>query len=331
MIKKNNWFLESFGFIEYNDYNNNKKKFEKLFKEGNEKKINKISVGDFKLYNCNDLYKLLPKKRKNGIIYLENIIDDIKNINNICEEYSTIQIASQLNCLEMINPSITPENGITIYENDLTQGPICVMCTPSAIAYRNYLYNGGQTKNNQVDLSFELLALLKKYNYKINWKSTNGYLMIDSNDILLKINNLLSNEDLREEAKNKLNAGVHYNIGVFNNNKSINHILCSGLPINYHNNIDDELWIPLSKLFLEALYEITLLSACYSNIKNKCNSPCYLTLIGEGVFGMDPLIICDSIKKACYAVSKRGYFLNVYIVHYNHIPRIYKNIPKKYS
>ena len=297
----------------------------KLFTEGNGKKINKISVGDFKLYNCEDLYKLLPKKIKNGIINLENIIMDVKNIHNICDEYSTIQVASQLNCLEMVNPSITPENGITIYENDLTQGPISVMCTPSAIAYRNYLYNNGQTKNNQVDLSFELLAYLKKYNYKINWKNVNGYLMIDSNDILLKINNLLSNKNIREEAKNKLNAGVHYNIGVFNNNKNINHVLCSGIPINYHHNIDYELWKPLSKLFLEALYEITLLSSCYSNIKNKCNSPCYLTLVGDGVFGMDPLIIIDSIKKACSNVVKRGYSLNVYIVHYNYIPRIYIN------
>jgi hypothetical protein len=256
---------------------------------------------------------------------------DVKSIHNICKEYFTIQVASQLNCLEMVNPSIIPEDGITIYENDLTQGPISVMCVPSSIAYRNYLYNNGQTKNNQVDLSFELLAYLKKYNYKINWKNINGYLMIDNNDdILLKINNLLSNKNIREEAKNKLNAGVHYSIGVFNNNKNINHVLCSGLPINYHNNIDYKLWIPLSKLFLEALYEITLLFSSYSNIKHKCNSPCYLTLIGGGVFGMDELIIFDSIKKACLAGLNRGYSLNVYIIHYNHIPQIYKNIPNKY-
>ena len=31
MIKNNNWFVESFGFIEYNNYNKNKKKFEKTF------------------------------------------------------------------------------------------------------------------------------------------------------------------------------------------------------------------------------------------------------------------------------------------------------------
>ena len=37
---------------------------------------------------------------------------------------------------------VNPEDGITIYKNDLTQDSITIMCTPSAIAYRNYLYNG---------------------------------------------------------------------------------------------------------------------------------------------------------------------------------------------
>ena len=86
---------------------------------------------------------------KNGYLRIANIIDDIRNIHRNYKN-STIQVASQLNCLEMINPFIRPENGITIYAHDNTQGPICSLCCPAGLAYRNYIYNGGQTYNKQI-------------------------------------------------------------------------------------------------------------------------------------------------------------------------------------
>ena len=41
------------------------------------------------------------------------------------------ELASQLNCLEMANPNITPEDGLTMYIRDHTQGPVCAMATPA--------------------------------------------------------------------------------------------------------------------------------------------------------------------------------------------------------
>ncbi len=38
---------------------------------------------------------------------------------------AVFQVASQFNLLEMVSPSVTPEQGIGIYENDPTQGPVC--------------------------------------------------------------------------------------------------------------------------------------------------------------------------------------------------------------
>lgn len=53
-------------------------------------------------------------------------------------KFCTIQVASQLNCLEYVMPGLTPEQGITGYAMDRTQGPACCVCTAPGIAVRNY-------------------------------------------------------------------------------------------------------------------------------------------------------------------------------------------------
>jgi hypothetical protein len=42
-------------------------------------------------------------------------------------EKALFQVASQFNLLEMTGPSITPEDGVTRYSNDHTQGPACAI------------------------------------------------------------------------------------------------------------------------------------------------------------------------------------------------------------
>jgi hypothetical protein len=48
------------------------------------------------------------------------------------------QVASQFNLLEMMSPSVTPEQGVTRYERDPTQGPACAVAAGAATIYRNY-------------------------------------------------------------------------------------------------------------------------------------------------------------------------------------------------
>ena len=65
------------------------------------------------------------------------------------------QVASQFNLLEMTGPEVTPENGVTIYQHDHTQGPACAIAAGAATIYRNYFVpvgsSDGQTKNRQLD------------------------------------------------------------------------------------------------------------------------------------------------------------------------------------
>jgi hypothetical protein len=48
------------------------------------------------------------------------------------------QVASQFNALEMVAPNITPEDGVTRYQHDRTQGPACAIAAGAATIYRNY-------------------------------------------------------------------------------------------------------------------------------------------------------------------------------------------------
>src|SRR2546421_520349 len=42
------------------------------------------------------------------------------------------QVASQFNLLEMVGPGITPEDGVTRYAGDRTQGPACAIAAGAA-------------------------------------------------------------------------------------------------------------------------------------------------------------------------------------------------------
>ena len=65
------------------------------------------------------------------------------------------QVASQFNLLEMVSPSVNPEQGVTRYQHDRTQGPACAIAAGAATIYRNYFApvdgNYGQTAKRQLD------------------------------------------------------------------------------------------------------------------------------------------------------------------------------------
>ena len=70
-------------------------------------------------------------------------------------EGALFQVASQFNLLEMAGPSVTPEDGVTRYSSDHTQGPACAIAAGAATIYRNYFAAvdgaSGQTRERQID------------------------------------------------------------------------------------------------------------------------------------------------------------------------------------
>ena len=51
---------------------------------------------------------------------------------------ATFLAASQFNCLEFAHPGATPEDGVTGYVHDGTQGPACALACAPGTVYRNY-------------------------------------------------------------------------------------------------------------------------------------------------------------------------------------------------
>ena len=96
-----------------------------------------------------------------GRIQLSEVIGDVAIYHrNPANENALFQAASQFNLLEMVSPAVSPEAGISGYEDDHTQGPACAVACGAGTIYRQYFaeVNGriGQTVDNQIDCLEEL-------------------------------------------------------------------------------------------------------------------------------------------------------------------------------
>ena len=88
------------------------------------------------------------------------------------------QAASQFNALEFRNEMATPEDGISIYQQDPTQGPRCAIACAAATLYRNYFLKfrdgtRGQTTARQLDNLEGIQNFLGQKNQF--WTNQNGY------------------------------------------------------------------------------------------------------------------------------------------------------------
>ena len=92
---------------------------------------------------------------------------------------ATFQVASQFNCLEFVGPSVTPEDGVTGYAWDKTQGPCCAIACGASTIYRNYFgLNGApQTASSQIENLRDVLTHLGPLDGRFDVRG--GYTMAD--------------------------------------------------------------------------------------------------------------------------------------------------------
>ncbi|WP_092581042.1 hypothetical protein [Hyunsoonleella jejuensis] len=242
-------------------------------------------------------------KDYNEKIKVTEIVADVQELHCQKENSNALfQAASQFNLLEMVSPTITPEQGIDRYEFDYTQGPACAISCGAGTIYRNYFVEVneqiGQTVNNQIDC----LDLIGKElnNEKLNlWKMQNGYALVNQNG-LLAINKRIAEltEIEREELKEKLKTGIQWNTEVTKSAKKqiVSQIYCSALPVAY-SHIESFYWEYFARVILEATYESTLLAGVLNMENNKSNK-IFLTLVGGGAFGNEEYWILESMQKA---------------------------------
>jgi hypothetical protein len=208
--------------------------------------------------------------------------------------HALFQAASQFNLLEMVGPSITPEEGVGIYEHDPTQGPACAVACGGGTIYRNYFVplgdQLGQSATLQIDCLAELGTALGGPGL---WEMRNGYALA-SHEGLRATNERLAkaSPDEINDLRGLLRIGVQQDVEVLGTRHLVTQVYGSALPVTY-GDPPVHLWEPLARLILEASYEATILVARQLQIDTV-----FLTLLGGGVFGNEGSWIGDAILRA---------------------------------
>lgn len=238
-----------------------------------------------------------------GKISVREVVANVQHLHtNESNADALFQVASQFNLLEMVSPSVTPERGVGIYENDRTQGPVCAMAAGAGTIYRNYfvIVNGqtGQSAKNQIDCLADIGAALGNSGNRL-WEMRNGYALASQSG-LVEISNRLraSSESELDELRQLLRIGVQWSTQVTlnNSNHTVSQAYCSALPVaySYHSSA---LWAEFARLILEASYEATICTAILNSIRNG-NKRLFLTLLGGGAFGNETGWIIGAIQRA---------------------------------
>lgn len=259
-----------------------------------------------------------------GRLRVSLVSGDVRTIHLFPEFAGALfQVASQFNALEMAGPHATPEDGVTIYQNDHTQGPACAIAAGAATIYRNYFVpvgdQIGQTRDRQLDTLEDLGAALRDrlpHDVGELWSMTNGYALCTRTG-LDAIATLLRQSDEREidDLRGHLRIGIHHDAEATEAQAprpTVSQAFCSALPVAY-SNIAPKYWQPFARLILEATYEATLWAAVLNAARG--SNVVLLTSVGGGAFGNDDDWIESALRRALTLASE--FELDVKLVSYD--------------
>ncbi|EGD83102.1 hypothetical protein PTSG_12068 [Salpingoeca rosetta] len=253
-----------------------------------------------------------------------------------CEK-ALFQAASQMNCLEMVSSGVTPEQGVTGYVYDRTQGPACALVSPAATMYRNYyvpvrLSDGqvqeGQTEEHQLNNLEDFEAVIGNDEHKY-FDVINGYVMSTNQQLLRLKERLDGDADLCNQLISTIRIGLHEDVPVLLSARdscnfrvehephTVTQAYCSALSIAYNYAISHETWEPFESIVLQGMYEATILAGILNAARHNNehgSKRVFLTLIGGGAYGNDTASI---VRAAARAIALHQDFdIEVYVVHY---------------
>ena len=218
------------------------------------------------------------------------------------------QVASQFNLLEMMSPHVTPERGVTCYQDDPTQGPACAIAAGAATIYRNYFVpivgSQGQTVARQLDGLADLgVALSSGTQLPVSdlWTMKNGYALCNETglDTITRYLRTLGSDQI-DVLRGNLCIGIHRDVEVTEaagpDRPRVSQAFCSALPVAY-SHVPSPHWELFASLVLEAAYEATLWAAV-ANAQRGASKVVFLTLLGGGAFGNPGSWIHAALKRA---------------------------------
>jgi len=283
-------------------------------------------VGAFELAS---LQTLRERAKSSGVasgrLKAKVVRGDVRQMHHAPEYQGALfQVASQFNVLEMVGPDVTPEDGVTRYHHDHTQGPACATAAGAATIWRNYFLpvagGVGQTASRQLDgvaaIGQALSAGVGKPVGDL-WQMRNGYAMCDRAGLEAISEHLakLGPEEI-DALRGKLAIGVQSDVEVTDapgeRRPLVSQAFCSALPVAY-TRVPSRHWRPFAVLVLEAAYEATMWAAVL-NARRGASNVVLLTLVGGGTFGNEEEWIIGAMRRALTAVS--SFDLDVRIVSY---------------
>ncbi len=262
----------------------------------------------------------LPGRLKTSVV-----TGDVRRMHRSPENAGALfQVASQFNLLEMVSPDVTPENGVTRYQCDLTQGPACAIAAGAATIYRNYFApfggNEGQTARRQLDGLADLgdaLSSATKLPVGDLWTMQNGYALATRTglDAIAQHLRTLTTDQI-DVLRGKLRIGIHHDVEVTEavgpDRPRVSQLFCSALPVAY-SRVPPAHWEPFAVFVLEAAYEATMW-ATVLNAQRGASNVIFLTLLGGGAFGNHGNWIHAAIRRALKLIT--AYDLDIRLVSY---------------
>ena len=254
-----------------------------------------------------------------GSIQLRQQVADVQTLHtDPANADALFNVASQFNLLEMVGPSIIPEQGIGRYEHDRTQGPACAIACGAGTILRNYFVEldgaPGQTADRQIDCLRDIGAELGNEDGSL-WQMKNGYALPTRNG-LQRVNDRLrsASPDELDALRGLLRIGLHWQTQVTLDGceHRVSQSYCSAMPVSY-SGLPAADWEPFARLILEAAYEATVCAAIHNASGAGCNRV-YLTSLGGGAFGNPTQWITDAMASAVLRHSDQD--LDVVVVSY---------------
>jgi hypothetical protein len=281
-------------------------------------------VGRFEHKSLKDLRRDVPPERHAAPSTVKLVYGDVQAyLADPANRGAVFQVASQFNCLEFVSPSEVPENGVTKYFYDRTQGPACCLSTGPATVYRNYFLSlqrqgksvilrpdgaeghvTGQLEYLQLNGADDLENIIRNEQHGY-FRVKNGYLMSDT-DGLTRFSRAA--KEFPADVGDCLKVGIHRDVQVTAQNwgsklvddpcQTVTLCFGSACAVNYSPDNNRDLWEPLARLILNASYE----AALWVGAANQKSNTVFLTFLGGGVFGNDEKWIASAIRRAANRV-----------------------------
>lgn len=319
------WFEQLFGFVE-RGYDETRRQLviedDMLRSRANDRVF---PIGRFGTPSLAELRERTAEAPRGELRVTHVAIGDVLELHAMPENRDALfQVASQFNCLEFASPHVTPEDGVTGYAYDPTQGPACSLAAAAATVYRNYFVpvggKPGQTRDRQID---NLAGLDRRLGEPgAYWTVVNGYTNSEPHR-LARLERALAERD-RESLLGEIAIGLHEGVGVTFADRfteptqptRVSQAFCSALSCGYSDLAHAD-WEPLATLVLDAAYEATLRAALVVPRDADATAKVWLTRLGGGAFGNRMEWITAAIGRALAVMD--GARLDVRIAHYRRI------------